>query len=90
MNVEKEQIIQDLYENQYEGLSKTIPAYLDKFPYDVDMYVIAGYYFLLREDFDRAGELLHLSLKYNYYDVDTYFLLGDLYFFREEYLQAVE
>lgn len=90
MNQQKELIIQNITENNCQELSESIPAYIETYPFDVDMYVIAGFYYLQQDDLDSAEQLLLSSLKHNYYDVDTYYLLGELHFKGKDYLKAME
>lgn len=90
MNLKKETIIQHLFANKYEDLYESIHSYLVEYPYDVDMYGIAGFCHLQQQDLGSAEKYLLLSLKHNYYDVDTYFLLGELYFMKQEHMKALE
>lgn len=90
MNIEKEFIIQKIMDSSHRELSESIAAYIEDYPYDVDMYVIAGFHDLGQGDLDSAEKMLLKSLKHNYYDVDTYYLLGELYFMEKEFVKAME
>jgi len=90
MNQKKKLIIQNINEENCRELSESIPAYIEAYPFDVDMYVIAGFYYLQQNDLDSAEKLLYLSRKHNYYDVDTYYLLGELHFKGRDYIKAME
>lgn len=90
MNKEKESLIQQILENSPGETSESISTYLEAYPYDVDMYVMAGFYYLGQEDLHSAERFLRMSLEHNYYDVDTRYLLGEVYFMEKEFVKAME
>lgn len=86
------QIISELFDKNNlhkDLLLDKISKYKKQYPYDPDMYLLEGYYYLLQGCVLKAKESLKLSLKYNPYSIDTYFLLGDVFILEKEYCEAV-
>lgn len=90
MNIEKEELSQKILQNRDANLAHAIQAYMDKYPYDVDIHALAGFFYLKKGNISRAEELLQQNLKYNYYDADTHYLLGELYQAKKDYVAAME
>lgn len=89
MNASKKEIINLLFQQEATDLTKKFTAYRQQYPYDVDMYLLEGYWQLLHNNLAEAEKLLLQSQKHNPCDVDTYFLLGEYYLQREEYPTAI-
>lgn len=87
----KEKIRNELFDRNVDSdiLLKHIKDYKKQYPYDVDMYLLEGYFYLKQKDIFRAENILLLSLKYNSYNIDTYFLLGEVYALEKEYCKAI-
>lgn len=90
MNNQKEQIINHLLNHDFHNLEKSFHHYEQTYPFDVDMYLLKGFFYLCMENQSEARKYLLLSRKHNYYDVDTWFLLGELNTLEKNYLDAIE
>lgn len=91
MNLSKRQIKTELLSPSTDicTLKRDITAYKEKYPYDVDMYLLEGYFYLGQKDIQKAQKLLQLSLTHNPYNVDTFFLLGEVFAMEKEYCKAI-
>lgn len=90
MNPFKETIINALIAGEEADLLAVIPEYYEKYPYDIDVYIIEGYLLNQVGESEKAEHIVRDVVQRAPFDIDAHFVLGNILLVQGNLLESIE